>query len=219
MPQAGESAAAVSGPVAREGRVGAQAAVAPDPGTGRFYQFADVYIVAPTADALIVMDQHTAHERILYEAVTGRINSELTTTQNLLFPISIELDPPTWETFEASVDLFERAGFQVRPFGHRTVLLEGAPAVLSGRAPERYLRETLEALRAELRSGKDRLSAMAASFACRAAVKSGDRLSEAEMASLFDQLFATEHPFTCPHGRPTVVRIPRGELDRKFGRS
>jgi DNA mismatch repair protein MutL len=165
------------------------------------------------------MDQHTAHERVLYEAVAERINADLCVTQSLLFPISIELEPGAYEVFEQGQDLFERTGFQVRPFGHRTVLIEGSPAVLGGRAPDRYFREILETLTEELRRGRDRLTAVAASFACRAAVKAGDALSETEMAALFDHLFATKHPFTCPHGRPTVVRIPRDELDRKFGRA
>lgn len=186
---------------------------------GRFYQFARLYIVTPVEDALIVMDQHTAHERILFEAVVERINAELTVTQNLLFPISIELEPPAFEVFEQNEDLFSHAGFQVRAFGNRTVLLEGAPAVLKGKAPDRHFREVLDVLATELRGGRDRLSAIAASFACKTAVKSGDALIEPEMAALFDQLFATKHPYSCPHGRPTIIRIPREELDRKFGRA
>jgi DNA mismatch repair protein MutL len=187
--------------------------------SGRFYQFAQLYIVAPVADALIVMDQHTAHERILFEAVAERINAELTVTQNLLFPFAIELEPVAFETYTQNEDLFGRAGFQVRTFGHNTVLLEGAPAVLRGKSPDRYFREVLEMLASELKGGRDRLSALAASFACKAAVKAGDLLNEGEMAALFDQLFATRNPYTCPHGRPTVVRIPKAELDRKFGRA
>jgi DNA mismatch repair protein MutL len=186
---------------------------------GRFYQFARTYIVAPTADALIVMDQHTAHERILFEAVARDIKSDLTVTQNLLFPITVELEPEAFAAYEEHHDLFARTGFALRAFGHRTLLLEGAPAVLQGRAPDRYFREILDVFTSELTSRKERLQAMAASFACKAAVKSGDLLNEGEMAALFDRLFATEEPFTCPHGRPTVVRISREELDHKFGRS
>jgi len=77
----------------------------------------------------------------------------------------------------------------------------------------------LDELINELRKGRDRLTAIAASFACKAAVKAGDSLNEGEMAALFDQLFATKSPYSCPHGRPTVVRIPREELDKKFGRA
>jgi DNA mismatch repair protein MutL len=191
----------------------------PDVTAGRFFQLGQLYIVTPLADALIVMDQHAAHERILYEAVVDRINAELTVAQNLLFPLSVELDPATFELFEHNADLFGRTGFAVRPFGHRTVLLEGAPAVLKGKAPDRHFREVLEMLASELRGGRDRLSAIAASFACKAAVRAGDELSREEMAALFDQLFATRRPYSCPHGRPTIIRIPRVELDRKFGRT
>jgi DNA mismatch repair protein MutL len=174
--------------------------------------------VAPTADALIVMDQHTAHERILFEAVARELKSDLTVTQNLLFPITIELEPAAFTAYEEHQDLFARTGFALRAFGHRTLLLEGAPAVLQGKAPDRYFREILDVFTTELTSRKERLDAMAASFACKAAVKSGDLLNEGEMAALFDRLFATTEPFTSPHGRPTVVRISREELDRKFGR-
>jgi DNA mismatch repair protein MutL len=186
---------------------------------GRFYQFARTYIVAPTADALIVMDQHTAHERILFEAVARDLRSDLTVTQNLLFPITIELEPSAFTAYEEHHDLFDRTGFALRAFGHRTLLLEGAPAVLQGKAPDRYFREILDVFSSELSARKERLHAMAASFACKAAVKSGDVLNEGEMAALFDRLFATAEPFTCPHGRPTVVRISREELDFKFGRT
>ena len=184
-----------------------------------FFQFDRTYVVAHADDALLILDQHTAHERVLFEAVLRGLNSDLTTTQSLLFPLTVELDPEAFTLFEANADLFLRAGFRVREFGRGSVLMEGTPAVLAGRSPELYFRETLETLGSELRAGRDRLVAMASSFACRAAVKSGDTLSETEMASLFERLFGSDQPLTCPHGRPTVVSISRSELDRKFGRA
>jgi DNA mismatch repair protein MutL len=189
-------------------------------GTRRtFIQFDRTYIIAHADDALLILDQHTAHERVLFEAVLRGLHADLTTTQSLLFAQSLELDAELFAIFEAQSDLFLRAGFQARVFGTRTVLLEGAPAVLGGKSPERCFREVLDSLASELRSGRDRLSAMAASFACRAAVRSGDLLSETEMAALFEKLFQSQEPLTCPHGRPTAVRIARSELDRKFGRA
>jgi DNA mismatch repair protein MutL len=198
----------------------ADSSVSPAVTAGRvFFQFASVYVVAQAGDALFIMDQHTAHERVLFEAVLKGLHTDLTTTQSLLFPISLELDPESLAAYEAHLDLFSRVGFSSRPFGHLTVLLEGTPAVLGGKSPERYFRDILESLKSELRAGRDRLSAMAASFACRAAVKAGDPLNESEMAALFERLFQSDEPLTCPHGRPTVVRLSRVELDRKFGRA
>jgi DNA mismatch repair protein MutL len=190
---------------------------APAPGR-TFFQFAALYIIAQAGDLLVVLDQHTAHERILFEAVLRGAYADLTATQSLLFPVTVELDPEDYLTYESSEDLFARAGFLARPFGHRTVLLEGTPAVLGGRPPERFFRELLDTLRTELKSGRDRLSAMAASFACRAAVKAGEVLNEAEMAALFTRLCQADEPSSCPHGRPTMIQISRTELDRKFGR-
>jgi len=184
-----------------------------------FLQFDSTYIVAEAGGALFILDQHTAHERVLFEAVLRGLHADLTTTQSLLFGQPVELDSELFAVFEAEGELFARVGFEARVFGPRSVLIEGTPAVLGGRSPERTFREVLESLALELRSGRDRLSAMAASFACRAAVKSGDTLGEAEMASLFDRLMQSAEPLTCPHGRPTVIQIPRSELDRKFGRT
>lgn len=184
-----------------------------------FIQFDSTYIVAEAGGVLFILDQHTAHERVLFEAVLRGLHADLTTTQSLLFGQPVELDAELFAVFEAQEELFLRVGFEARVFGTRTVIIEGTPAVMGGRSPERLFREVLETMAAELRSGRDRLSAMAASFACRAAVKSGDPLGEAEMASLFERLMQSAEPLTCPHGRPTVIQIPRSELDRKFGRT
>jgi DNA mismatch repair protein MutL len=212
---AGPASTSVPGAVDQEGRADAVSAYA----SGRFFQLARVYVIALTEDTLVVMDQHTAHERILFEAVAHGMYADLTAMQALLFPVTVELDPESIAAFEEQADLFGRIGFGARLFGPGTVILEGAPAVLGGRSPERYFREILNTLVSELVGGRDRLSAMAASFACRAAVKSGDVLSEPEMASLFERLCRAHEPLTCPHGRPTLVRIARTELDRKFGRA
>ena len=109
-------------------------------------------------------------------------------------------------------------GFGVRPFGQRVVLLEGVPTTLKHKNPVTLFRWVLDDLTAAAKAGEDLKKRAAASYACRAAVMAGDRLTVPEMRMLFRRLFECQSPFVCPHGRPTLVRIPMIEFDKKFCR-
>jgi len=188
-------------------------------GVSNLWQFKDVYIVAVVGEELWIIDQHTAHERILYEEMLRRGRERRPESQRLLFPESIDLEAREWDVFEASLDAFVSLGFEVRPFGTRTVLLEGIPAGLKVRNPVILFRRVLEDLEIARRGGEDLMKAAAASTACRAAVMAGDRLKLEEMRVLFARLMHTENPFSCPHGRPTMVKIPIADFDKKFCRA
>jgi len=188
-------------------------------GVTNLWQFNDLYIVAAVGEELWVIDQHTAHERVLYEEILERIHSRKPDTQRLLFPESIDLEAREWETFETSQELLAALGFEVRAFGTRTVLLEGVPTNMRVKNPVTLFRRVLEDLDSAKRGGEDMTRAAAASMACRSAVMSGDRLKPAEMQTLFARLMHTENPFSCPHGRPTMVKIPILEFDKKFCRA
>lgn len=188
-------------------------------GVTNLWQFNDLYIVAAVGDELWVIDQHTAHERVLYEEILQRIHSRKPDTQRMLFPESIDLEAREWETFESSLELLATLGFEVRAFGTRTVLLEGVPTNLRVKNPVTLFRRVLEDLDSAQRGGEDMTRAAAASMACRSAVMSGDRLKPVEMQTLFARLMHTENPFSCPHGRPTMVKIPILEFDKKFCRA
>ncbi|MBD3298715.1 MAG: DNA mismatch repair endonuclease MutL [candidate division Zixibacteria bacterium] len=191
----------------------------PAGGVTNLWQFNDVYIVAAVGEELWVIDQHTAHERVLYEEVLQRIHSRRPDTQRLLFPETFEIEAAEWETFESSEELLAALGFEVRPFGSRTVLLEGVPNNMRIKNPVHLFRRVLEDIDQARRGGEDITKAAAASMACRSAVMAGDRLKHEEMQTLFARLMHTENPFSCPHGRPTMVKIPFLEFDKKFCRA
>lgn len=189
--------------------------------SAKFWQLHGMYIFIQTREGVLVVDQHAAHERILYEEARERLSgaAEAGPSQQLLFPIAVELSPSEWETFSQVEALLERLGFSVRPMSGRTVMLEAVPGAFQKWPQERVLHEVL----AEIPSGRpamrDLIESMATTFACKTAIKAGQRLSEEEMRGLIDRLFATELPFSCPHGRPTFMRMTLSELDRKFGRT
>ncbi len=189
------------------------------PDAGNFWQFRDLYIVTVVGEELWVIDQHTAHERILYEEILRRALTRKPETQRMLFPESIDLEPREWQVYEQAAEVITSLGFEVRPFGQRTVLLEGIPTGLRVKNPILLFRRILEDVEIAKRGGEDLLKAAAASAACRSAVMSGDRLKPEEMQGLFARLMHTENPFSCPHGRPVMVKIPIFDFDKKFCRA
>jgi DNA mismatch repair protein MutL len=180
--------------------------------------FSDLYIVALSADAIFVIDQHAAHERILYEKALAAFDRERLVSQKLLFPVNIELDPGSYHTAEEALDELNSLGFEISPFGARSFAIHAAPAVVSGANPESLLRSMIDDLEGFQSGGEKTHKKLAQSFACRAAVKSGDRLSEQEMSGLVSDLFRCENPYVCPHGRPTLIKLGKSELERRFGR-
>lgn len=184
-----------------------------------FWQFRDLYIVTVVGEDLWVIDQHTAHERILYEDILRKAMRRKPETQRMLFPESIDLESREWTVYEQAGEILASLGFEARPFGQRAVLLEGVPTGLRVKNPVLLFRRILEDIEIAKRGGEDQLKAAAASVACRSAVMSGDRLKAEEMQALFARLMHTENPFSCPHGRPTMVKIPIFDFDKKFCRA
>jgi DNA mismatch repair protein MutL len=139
----------------------------------------------------------------------------------LLFPLTLRLAPGEYTVVHDCAELFRAAGFEIEPFGGRTVIVHGAPAPHPYFNAERCLRDMLAelALGSELtRAARNQHERIAMTFACKGAIKAGQRLSEREMTDLFERLFATELPYHDVHGRATVVRLSLNELERRFGR-
>ena len=179
------------------------------------------FILAETRDGVIIIDQHAAHERILYERIMARFEAGAE-GQRLLFPFTVRLGRAELDVVRSASGLLAKTGFQVEPFGADAVLVHAVPSPHPHFDAERCIREMLH----ELAQGSDLMRAarnqnerVAMSFACKGAIKAGQRLTSEEMQDLFDQLFATELPYHDVHGRPTVVRLGLDELRRKFGRS
>jgi len=191
----------------------------PAAGVANLWQLSNMYILAQVKGSLVVMDQHAAHERVLYEEAMRNLTVEKASSQHLLFPIVTELSPSEFMTFEENAELINKLGFEVKPFGGRSVLISGVPPLPKIQNGEVFLKEILVDLEERLKAGGEKVKSVAASFACHGAIKAGDKLSLEEMNSLFDQLFATKEPYSCPHGRPTLIRIPIEELNKRFERS
>ncbi len=187
--------------------------------SANLWQLSNMYILAQVKGDLIVMDQHAAHERILYETALKNLTAEQASTQHLLFPIVTELSPKEFMTFEENQELIKKLGFELKPFGGKSVLISGVPPLPKIQSGENFLKEILIDLEERIKAGGDKIKSIAQSFACKGAIKAGEKLSLEEMNSLFDQLFATKEPYSCPHGRPTLIRIPVEELNKRFQRS
>jgi DNA mismatch repair protein MutL len=195
-----------------------------DPALGRprLWQVLDTYVLAETRDGLMIIDQHSAHERILFQRLMDAFAAGGQHGQRLLFPLTLRLTAPEVACLADLGGLFRRAGFEVEPFGGDTVIVHAVPNPHPWFDGERAIREMVHELThgSELvRAAKNQHERIAMTFACKSAIKAGQRLSEAEMQQLFDQLFATELPHHDVHGRPTVVRLSARELSRRFGRS
>ncbi len=174
------------------------------------------YILAEGPDALYIVDQHAAHERILFEKLS-RDSSEQLEVQGLLEPFSLDVTPPESAVLKTRLDYIKSLGFALEEFGSATYLVRAVPAVVAEGEWREALTEILDTLSSEDKSRwREKI---AASLACHSAVRSGKILSEKEMAALIRELEKTEVPMTCPHGRPTVIRMSKAELEKTFGRS
>ncbi|KPL03510.1 MAG: hypothetical protein AMJ73_06630 [candidate division Zixibacteria bacterium SM1_73] len=182
------------------------------------WQLADTYILSQVRGNLMVLDQHAAHERILYEEAMKNLTERPASSQQILFPTVMELSPKEFQTLEEHKVLIGKLGFSFKHFGGRSILITAVPSLIKNKSGEFFLKEILTQLEEEEKVEKDRVKAVAKSFACHGSVKAGERLTQEEMSSLIHQLFATEEPYSCPHGRPTVVKISMDELNKKFGR-
>ncbi len=178
----------------------------------------NLYLIIEAGNALYIVDQHTAHERVLYEQMLEKVEKQSINGQNLLFPVQIELDPEQFSVFEESSELLNKSGFGVSSFGGRMVNVEAMPSIMSKKSTETTFVKVIDDLASLRNAGYDLKKAMAQSIACRAAVMAGDYLSEKEAVGLLDQLLKCRDKYSCPHGRPTFIRLSRADLDKQFGR-
>jgi DNA mismatch repair protein MutL len=188
----------------------------------RLWQALRTYIMAETRDGLFIVDQHSAHERILFERLMKAFEGGGLDGQRLLFPLTLRLTSAECAHVEELSGLLSRVGFEVEGFGTDVLIVRAVPNPHPWFDAERAFREMVHELThgSELvRSARNQHERIAKTFACKSAIKAGQKLSESEMADLFDQLFATALPHHDVHGRPTIVRISRGELERRFARS
>ncbi|MGQ0715132.1 MAG: DNA mismatch repair endonuclease MutL [Gemmatimonadaceae bacterium] len=185
----------------------------------RLVQLRDTYLMFEHDDGLVLIDQHSAHERVLFERFLGTLERGEAPSQRLLFPLTLHLGPAEADAFEENQDLFAALGFEVEGFGGHTLITRAVPMPHPRFDAERCIRETLDALAgSRFASAAPRHERLAATVACKAAIKAGDTLSPGEMRALFAALGATALPAHDVHGRATIVHVPWDEVDRRFGR-
>jgi DNA mismatch repair protein MutL len=187
---------------------------------GFIVQLHNKYILCQIKTGLMIIDQHIAHERILYEKALTRMESNLPLSQNLLFPINVELDPASIELLKELNTYLLRLGFQLKFKSSTKVIIEGVPEDIKSGYEAKILKEIIEEFQINYRQKKlEQRDNIAKSYSCKTAIKTGDKLSESEMRLLIDQLFATTMPYVCPHGRPVLIKITLNEFDKRFGRT
>lgn len=197
---------------------GAQAGV---DGSRRAVQMHNLYLVAETDDGIMIVDQHALHERVMYEQFRQRFTAAPLESQRLLIPETVKVTPQQAALLESHSELLARMGVEVSPFGTDCVALHAAPALLRDIDAESFLRDLLDRL--SQNDAPDNAEALVHELldmmACKAAVKAGDPLTQQEIDSLMQQRHLVEKSSSCPHGRPTMLRFTKAELNRQFKRT
>jgi len=180
-------------------------------------QLANTYIIAEGPNGLYLIDQHAAHERILYDRISAQWAQKEVEVQGLLQPITIELSPREKETLRASKELLAEFGFTIEPFGNRSYVIRAIPALMAKANIIEIISVLLDSL-ASKESPNPWEEKIAQSLACHGAIRAGQQLSNEEMRELIKQLEQTKQPRACPHGRPTMIHLSSHQLEKEFGR-
>ena len=180
-------------------------------------QLANTYIIAEGPDGLYLIDQHAAHERILYDRILAQWEQKEVEVQGLLQPITIEFSPREEETLKASKEFLAEFGFAIEPFGNRSYLIRTMPALMARANIIEIITALLDNL-ASKESSNPWEEKIAQSLACHGAIRAGQQLSNEEMRELIKQLEQTKQPRACPHGRPTMIHLSAHQLEKEFGR-
>ncbi len=176
-------------------------------------QVLDTYIVLKTKDALMLVDQHAAHERIRYERFLHSLKNG--SIQSILEPIVIYLSPGDYENALAMIDELKEFGFIIEDFGAGGIIVRAIPPMLTKNDAEEALREVIAMGKKALIERRDEIIKL---IACKGAIKANQKLSVFEMENLINELFRCENPYTCPHGRPTMIKITKEKLEKLFKR-
>ena len=197
--------------------------VSPDSGNEDFniekiWQVHRKYIISEINSGLVVIDQHVAHERVLYEECLLAFESKTMSSQTLLFPEEIEFAKDEYDILLEIFPYLKQIGFKIREGDNSRIIVEATPADISWGDEKRIIKEIIDEFISTRKTYSSYKEALAASYACKAAVKAGDLMANDEMVILINRLFSTEHPYYCPHGRPIIIQLSLDELDKRFER-
>lgn len=170
------------------------------------------------SNKLLIMDQHAAHERIMYEKYKKEYEDENIAIQTLLNPEILELTSTEMDLVMSNLDILNKLGFIVEQFGQNSVIIRGVPILFGKPQFKNFFLEIIDALKANINSSYEIKIDKIMKIACTNAIKSGDKITDIEIKSLIEQLKNTENPYTCPHGRPTIVEISKKDIEKEFRR-
>ena len=182
------------------------------------WQIENKYLFTPLNDGIIIIDQHVAHERILYESAISGLNNYTVESQSLLFPKTIDLKGDDLDLLTHLQPYLKQIGFKIREFGENKLIIESVPVYIKNNDEASIIRHIIENYDETGEKDLELHDKIAANYSCKAAIKAGDSLSNQEMKYLINKLFQTENPFFCPHGRPIIFNLTSDELDKKFER-
>jgi len=186
------------------------------------WQLHQSYIFVQVEDGLMIIDQHAAHERIIYEKILHRIHGAPAQTQKLLFPIVIDLPPHLKNTIpellSENLEIFNKIGFSIKTFSGNSIVIDEIPIELEDWDGGDIFIEIIKQLEDEFAETEDFRDSISKSVACKAAIKAGKKMSKKEMLALINDLFACEVPYFCPHGRPLIIKMTLTEFEKKFKR-
>ena len=182
------------------------------------WQLHNKYLITEIKSGLVIIDQHVAHERVLYESARLAIDGNGMASQTVLFPQTLSLQPDEYSNLLNIIPYLEKIGFKLREFGENSVIIEGVPIDVNWGTEREVISEILEKYMHNNDLDASFIDYIASIFACKAAVKAGDPLTLEERKHLIDKLFATNHPYYCPHGRPIIINLSMDDLDKRFER-
>ena len=182
------------------------------------WQIHNKYLITEINSGIVIIDQHVAHERILYEQAKAAIDGRGLPSQKLLFPETIKFSSEEYLLLPDIIPYLSKIGFEIREFGQDTIIVEGIPSDMEVGKEINVIKEIIEKYSHSKEINSSFIEYMTSTYACKASVKAGDKLSPHERRFLVDKLFATEHPYFCPHGRPVIINLSIDELDKRFER-
>lgn len=182
-------------------------------------QLNKTYIIGEDDENLIIIDQHAAHEKILYEKIMEEINSGKVRLQELLIPEIIEVNQQEKKIIENNLEIFKKMGFEIDVFGEKQFRITTHPVIIRTKASALFVKEALSLIaEKETVAKEDVLKKLISTLACRAALKAGDELTNQEIEGLLKDYFEIQTPYSCPHGRPAIVKVPFYEVEKMFKR-
>tara|TARA_B100001250_G_C19656982_1_gene725298 strand:+ start:1 stop:678 length:678 start_codon:yes stop_codon:yes gene_type:complete len=197
-----------------ESRINSKVTIA----TENIWQIHKKYILSEINSGLVIIDQHVAHERVLYEEALKAFESTSMASQTILFPEILEFSPDDFDSLLDILPYLEKIGFKIKKASKTSIRIDAIPSEMVLGNEKSVIREILDNFITQKKQYSSFQEDLAAMFACKAAIKAGDILTREEMQELVNRLFSTEHPYYCPHGRPIIVQMSLDELDGRFER-